>query len=89
VTEDGELLLITLDLAVPMEIERLRSFTTDERVQLGHRLVDIIAAEGDNLLYLGHKKGDTARVFAAVATGLAALAYAPGGVKFAGRRWEA
>jgi hypothetical protein len=50
---------------------------------------DMIACHGDNIMYRGHKKGDTAKAFNALADGLAMLAFCPGGVKFMGQKWEA
>jgi hypothetical protein len=45
-----------------------------------------VASRGDALLF-GGKRGEPAKVFNALAKGLAALAYCPGGVTFAGRHW--
>jgi hypothetical protein len=81
-------LLAALQVAVPMHIDELRGHTADQLVVVVHRCVDVVASEGDNILFQGAKRGDSARAFNAFARGLAVLAYAPGGVEFAGLRWD-
>ena len=85
-----DILLATLQLAVPMRIHELAHMTEHQR--WGFRdawrgqAVDAIACKGDVLQY-GGRKGEAAEVFNHLARGLAALAYAPGGVLFAGLHW--
>lgn len=81
-------LAITLELAVPLWIDRLRGRTPDQLVAIASRCATVVSSEGDNLMFRAHKRGATARVFNHLAEGLAALAYAPGGVTFAGKHWE-
>lgn len=81
------LLAPALQIAVPVEIRKLRRCPDKERQQLASECGQVITEHGDDLLYASKKKGDTARAFNALAKGLAALAYQPGGVTFAGLHW--
>jgi hypothetical protein len=81
-------LLPTLALAVPLRIEELRLRTFEERAALASGAVRELAEHGDNVLFPGPRKGDSARAFGALVTGLAVGAYQPGGVSFAGLHWE-
>jgi hypothetical protein len=60
----------------------------DYHIKEARRSVDILASEGDALLYHSKKKGQTARVFYALCRGLAIMAFCPGGVKFMGLHFE-
>lgn len=82
-------LLPALQAAVPMWIDLLRATDPWQRVALAKEDAAEVAAHGDVLMYRGGKRGDTARVFNALARGLAIAAYQPGGVTFAGLRWDA
>jgi hypothetical protein len=88
----GNLLLISLEAAVPLWAERwrawLRLWEWERVVQRAQELSQIVASEGDNILFRGAKKGDSARAFNALAEGLALLSMFPGGVKFLGEKWE-
>jgi hypothetical protein len=79
-------LLPCLALAVPLRIEELRAKPPAERVQLGRRAGQLIAEHGDDLLFGGRCAREA---WTALVTGLAACAFAPGGVSFAGLYWEA
>jgi hypothetical protein len=79
-------LIETLALAVPMWIWQLRDRTPAQRAAIGRRCAQEIASHGDTLMF-GGKKGAPAQVFNHLAEGLAAAAYQPGGVTFAGRHW--
>jgi hypothetical protein len=79
-------LLPCLALAVPLRIEELRAKPPAERVELGRRCGELIAEHGDDLLFGGRC---TREAWTALVTGLAACAFAPGGVRFAGLHWEA
>jgi len=57
-------------------------------IEEAQRYVDILASEGDALLYHSKKKGQTARAFNALCRGLAIMAFFPGGVKFMGLYFE-
>lgn len=75
-----------LAIAVPAEIDRLRQVDDELRAQLiaahtGRPVAELIGEQGDVLLYGGRGCVDA---FATVARGLACLAWAPGGVTFAG-----
>jgi len=78
----------TLQVAVPLWIDRLRRHTADQLCAVGHRCATAIGSEGDNVMFRASKPGATARAFNSLAEGLAVLAYAPGGVDFAGMHWE-
>lgn len=86
-TEHFELVL-TLDLAVPIAIEEVRAWTPEQRHAYCHEHAQEIAHRSDVLMF-GGKKGEAAKLFAVLARALGCLAYAPGGVKFAGRHWQA
>lgn len=83
-------LIETLNLAVPMWIDRLQQLDGETRTNKALRwaadAADAVAFRGDALQF-GGKKGEAADVFNHLARGLAALAHAPGGVLFQGRHW--
>ena len=80
--------MITLEVAVPLWIEDVRSWTTERRMNRAAICGQHIAEKGD-VLQFGGKKGEAAEAFNRLAEGLAILAYWPGGVTFSGVRWEA
>lgn len=88
-------LLITLDCAVAVRIGDLAAMDPADRARTitswARTGAAAIAAHGDVLQYGGDKtakgRAQVAGTFNALARGLAALAYAPGGVTFAGRHW--
>lgn len=83
------LLPAALAVAVPLHIEELRTWPW-ARVQAAVReSAGHLAAKGDNVLYRGARWGETAAAFNALARGIAACAFAPGGVRTAWGRWEA
>lgn len=82
----------TLRVAVPMWIDHLRHLPGPgqlEAVRLAwaKNAADQVAHRGDVLQY-GGKRGEAAEVFNHLAKGLAAAAFQPGGVTFAGEHWE-
>ena len=81
------LLATTLLVAVPLAIDEMRPWSTETRLAEIARCAQIIAYHGDDILYRSKKRGDTATGFAALARALAALAYQPGGITFAGQHW--
>jgi hypothetical protein len=81
-----ELLSISLSAAVPLRIHELTQKPWSEVEALARESAQVVAEKGDVLQFKG--KG-TAEAFNALATGLAALAFAPGGVTFLGLRFEA
>jgi hypothetical protein len=82
-------LLMTLQLAVPLWIERWKRLSWAERTERLEKraaeCAEIVASKGDVLQYGG--KG-CAEAFNALAEGLAILSFVPGGVKFHGLHWE-
>lgn len=83
------LLLTSLEIAVPLRIAELRLMPKDEIEELRAQSAGLIAAHGDDILYKGSREGDTAKAFNALATSLAILSFAPGGVSFASSHWDA
>lgn len=84
---------IALEAAVPLRLMELAALSPVERdrvrMRWAHDASDIVASQGDTLMFGSKRSGAAANVFNHLARGLAALAYAPGGVTFAGRHWEA
>lgn len=77
--------------AVPLAIDALRDLTDAERDSRRGwlRVLDLIGAKGDVLLYGGGQPGEAAAVLARLAETLAVLAYADGGVTAFGLHWHA
>jgi len=84
-----ELLQATLSVAVPLWIEELRKLPESTRLQIAHDAAQVIAEKGDIILYRSKKKGETAAAFNALAKGIAALAFIPGGVRIFDLHFEA
>lgn len=70
-------LVIALEAAVPLHIIDLRDRTPEQRVAIAQRSANEVGSKGDILQYGGGRRG----------RGLAAGAYAPGGITFAGQHW--
>lgn len=85
----NDVMLATLEVAVPLWQMRVRTWSEDQRIERGRIVGYIVAEHGDNIMFRGPKKGDTARAFNAMAEGLAIASFSPGGVTFCGRHWEA
>lgn len=90
----NETLADTLQVAVPLrinELHRLRPDERDERIRRwAQEAADIVAQHGDKLMFRDRhsRRGiGTAGVFDALARGLAAGAWVPGGVTWAGLHW--
>jgi hypothetical protein len=87
------LLPMTLQLAVPMGIRKLQQLDADqfeatrEAWAENAKPGDLAGAFSEAVLY--RVEGETAPAFAHLARALAALAFTPGGVRFAGLHWEA
>lgn len=77
-----------LEVAVPMRIAEMRTLAEGDRQGLAAEAGQFIAEHGDDLMFRS-KKGRSAAAFSQLVTGLAALAFSPGGVTFAGMHWEA
>ena len=76
-----------LAVAVPLEIAQLRSYTEGERLAIARECGAYIAEHGDDLMFRS-KRGQSAKAFGRMARGLAAAAFQPGGVTFAGMHFE-
>lgn len=80
-----------LAAAVPLriwELEGLDAVARNRRIAWWAReAAGQVAHRGDVPMYGGAKSGQAAAVFNHLARGLAAGAFAPGGVTFAGRHW--
>lgn len=81
------MLPFALQCAVPGAIRRMRDWSFEERQRVAIECGQVIAEHGDDLLYPSKRKGGTAWAFTALTKGLAALAFQPGGVTFAGVHW--
>lgn len=85
------LLSCMLEATVPLRMLELRQqggptqTDWDEARAFGDRL----GPEGDNLLFRGHKRGQTAGLAASLIRVLAVAAFAPGGITFAGTHYDA
>lgn len=79
-----DVLPISLDAAVPLHIAELRTASQDDRARIARDSADTVASQGDVLQYGGT---GCAQAFNALARGLAAAAYQPGGITYAGRHW--
>lgn len=88
--DDNPALVIGLQAAVQLnmlELSRLDPANRDAtRTGWAADAIDPVASRGDALQY-GGKRGEAAKVFNHLARGLAALAYQPGGVTYAGQHW--
>jgi len=85
------LLCATLEATVPFRILELRARggPTDREWEEIRAFADVLACEGDAVLYKGHKKGDTARMVSRLIRTLAVMAFVPGGVTAWGLHFDA
>lgn len=79
-----EHLLDALDAAVQLHILLMKDWPEYQRIGEARRASQVIAEKGDVLQFGGR---GAAAAFAALAKGLAAAAYSPGGVIIAGHHW--
>jgi hypothetical protein len=86
---DTGLLTITLSAAVPLWIERLKEQPWDAVQARARECAQIVVEKGDIIQFRSKKKGETAAAFNALAEGIAALSFVPGGVKAFGMHFEA
>lgn len=75
---------ITLQIAVPLNIMAMRDWSPERRCEVGRSRAATVASHGDDLMFGGKH---CAEAFNALAMGLAALAYQPGGASFLGLHW--
>lgn len=85
----NELLHTALMAAVPLWIERARPWPEDVRAERRAVCAQHVASHGDNILFRGAKRGQSAEAFNRLAEGIALLAFVPGGVTFSGLHFEA
>lgn len=86
-----DLLLFSLEMAVPLWVDRWKDRPWEERQKRATECGDIIASQADQILFKTKKSKDnvgTAAAFNTLAESLAILSFVPGGVKFLGRHWE-
>lgn len=83
---DQTLLVVNLSCAVPIWIDHMRAWPWADVAAKVRECSQIIAAKGDVLQFGGD---GAAEAFNALAQGLAALSFAPGGVTAFGEHWEA
>jgi hypothetical protein len=87
---DGHIIKGFCELVVPFKIADLKAkggpndFQWDWVQSFG----DTLGERGDILLYKSDKKGETASIFNQFTYALAIMAFAPGGVRFAGLHFE-
>lgn len=87
----SELLLLSLQIAVPLQIAEIRAKggPNDFQWEWARDFADELGERGDILQFKGERKGETATIFSRFAFALAIMAFVPGGVKFAGLHFEA
>lgn len=86
---NGNLLRISLQCAVPLWIIQMENWSW-ERIQCkAKECSEIVAHEGDHILFKSRKPGGSARAFNALAQGIACLSFCPGGVDCFGGHYEA
>lgn len=84
--------LLILGGLVPIAIAELSRMSPYRRAQLAEAAVDVVASTGDALTsgrVDRHSRDGRRRLLPAMARGLAALAYCPGGVTWCGQHWAA
>lgn len=80
-----ELLRIALQAAVPLHTQTLIDLPFGVLQRITTECAQIVASKGDVLMYGGR---GCAEAFNALARGIAALSFQPGGVTFLGDHWE-
>lgn len=78
-----------LQMAVPLWVRKVRGYSDAERAVRLKAVVDIVAFQGDILLFGSKTKGAAGNVFNHLAEGIALLSLVPGGVKTFGMRFDA
>ncbi len=87
---ENPLLCLALSAAVPLRVAEYekQDGPSPEDVARTRRFSRVLGEEGDVLQYGGRKKGRAAELLNALADALAVLAFCPGGVTFAGMKFE-
>lgn len=80
----AEILVGVMATAVVVETDNLRRLPWSDVARLANESATVIGSHGDDLQFGGKKRREA---FAALARGLAALSFAPGGVEFFGAHW--
>lgn len=83
------LLQMTLAVAVPMWIERMKKKPWSAIVIRAQECAQVVAEKGDIIQFKSAKKGETANAVNHLAEGVACLAFVPGGVTLFGQHFEA
>ena len=83
-----DLLIVSLEVAVPLWIDRMKQAPWAEIELSLPRCAEVIANRGDIILFKSQKRGETAAAFNVLAQALAALSFMPGGVKAFRQHWE-
>lgn len=76
-----------LELMFPVAVREVGNLPGHERELLAKSLADILASDGDKILY--KEEGKTRKAVAALGKAIALGALQPGGVRVFGRHWEA
>lgn len=88
----GELLAITLSVAVPLRIQEIRkkgrAWWQESLSKNREYWTSRIASKGDDLQYGSQKKGEVAKLFNETVDAIAHLAFVPGGVHFLRDHYE-
>jgi hypothetical protein len=85
--ETDALLKMSLSMAVPLWIQEFKQKSWAEIQEIATEGSQFLGEHGDALMY--KQKGTTAKAFNYLAKGIAALAFAPGGVNTFGMHFEA
>jgi len=85
---DDSLLKMTLQIAVPLWIEKTKGKPWEYIVERAKECSQVIAEKGDIILFKSKKKGETAEAFNRLAEGIACLSFMPGGVDTFGLHFE-
>jgi len=86
--DEGELLSLALEASVYLWVSVLRMKSMAEVLDLARESAQVVAEKGDVILFRSKKKGETAAALNALARGLAALSFMPGGVTFLGVHYQ-
>jgi hypothetical protein len=82
----NDLLMMSLAPAVLIATDHLSQMAYADVLEIARRSADVVAEHGDDLQFGGRHCQEA---FAALAQGIAACSFAPGGVTFRGERWQA
>ena len=77
-----------LSVAVPLWVEELALRPMTDLRDIAMQSNDVLQSTGEAILFSVKKKGDSAAAFNALAKGVAAMSFCPGGVSCFGMRFE-